>query len=137
MAITTEDKPTVPPSNQPRVSAVTSITFLAIPIFNPLLSRPTITPSLGPEPMSAPTYIAVPEPIQSIPIKTNIHLRTKVSALRSKLITRSATVPIQKISTRVAIQGFCFNGIHRSVTKMPVAMIAFPKVRLVLREMPS
>ena len=87
--------------------------------------------------MSAPTYIAVPEPIQSIPIKTNIHLRTKVSALRSKLITKSATVPIQKISTRVAIPGFCFSGIHRSVTKMPVAMIAFPKVRLVLREMPS
>ena len=81
--------------------------------------------------------MAVPEPIHINPINTKIHFSNRLSGSRSRPITKSATVPIQKISTNVAIPGLCFSGIHRSVTKTPEAIIALPKERVVLSEIPS
>ena len=75
--------------------------------------------------------------MQIIPTMTKTHLIVVLSASRPKPITRSATVPIQKISTNVAIPGFCFSGIQRRVTNIPVAIMALPNESVVFIEIPS
>ena len=103
-----------------------SIKFLAVPIFNPIVSKPTITPSRGPAPKSAPTYIAVPAPIKIIPKAIRVRLKKILSDNSKFKIIKSATIPTKKISTIVPNPGFCFKGIQRSITATPVIIIVLP-----------
>ena len=66
--ITIDAIPILPPNRNPIEKATNSKSVRAVPIFSPNFSSPTIIPSLGPAPRSPPTYIAVPSPINVIPV---------------------------------------------------------------------
>ena len=70
--------------------------------------------------------MAVPAPIRMIPQKIRSKL-TKIFLDKGKLgMIKSATVPTRNISIIVPIPGFCFNGIHKSITAIPVIIIVLP-----------
>ena len=118
--------PTFPPKRKPIENATNSNKVLAFPILRPSFSRPTIIPSLGPAPRSPPTYIAVPSPINVIPVIKYSICIISVWACGIILMIKSAVKPIQNASNIVAIPGFCFNGIHSSSEISEVSIPAWP-----------
>ncbi|AII04588.1 hypothetical protein EP51_08265 [Rhodococcus opacus] len=121
--------PTVPPSNQPVASTVTSIDVRITRTDSPVrATRPVMRPSLGPGPIPTPMYSTVASALRTTPPSITTIRTTRDSAGSRNASVVSTDTAMTTTLAIVPNPGFCRIGIQSVSTTTPVSAVTTPKL---------